>query len=86
MPTGSIIAATVCSPINEAKTPDVTEIPRQIRDVRVPVIRTSHQAIRLSNFCLTTATANIKEPIINSTESVIRLFATFVESIPNNKT
>ena len=30
MPTGSIIAATVCSPMIEASSPETTQIPKQI--------------------------------------------------------
>ena len=44
------------------------------------------QAMRVSSFCLTTATANISEPMMNSTESVIRLFATVVDSMPSSTT
>ena len=83
MPTGSIIAATVCAPMKDASRPDTTDIPKQIFVVRVPVRRTIAKAIRLSNCCFTTATASISEPMMNNTESVIRLFATRVESIPS---
>ena len=83
MPTGSIIAATVCSPMKEARIPETTEIPKQMLAVLVPVARTISQAMRLSSFCLTTATASIKEPMMKRTESVIRLRATSVDSIPS---
>ena len=86
IPTGSIIAATVCSPTNDARTPDTTDIPRQIRDVLVPVMRTMNQAMRLSSFWRTTATASINEPMINNTLSVIRLRATSVEPSPSRTT
>ena len=86
MPTGSIIAATVCSPMKEANSPDTTEIPKQTRVVLVPVRRTMSQAMRLSSRCRTTATASISDPIMNSTESFIRLFATSVDSRPISKT
>jgi len=46
----------------------------------VPVIRTIHQAMRLSSRCLTMATASISEPMMKRTESVIRLCATLVGS------
>ena len=44
------------------------------------------QATRLSSFCLTMATASISEPMMNSTESVIRLCATFVGLRPSSTT
>ena len=52
----------------------------------MPVIRTIAQAIRLSSLCLTIATASISEPMMNSTESVIRLCATLVGSTPSSTT
>ena len=52
----------------------------------VPVIRTIHQAMRRSSRCLTMATASISEPMMNSTESVIRLWATLVGSVRSSTT
>jgi hypothetical protein len=86
MPTGSIMAATVCSPMNEASTPQVSVMPKLMRTVLVPVTFTMAQAMRRSSFCFTTATASISAPMMNRTESVIRLLATSVDSMPSNTT
>ena len=86
IPTGSIMAATVCSPMNEASRPETIEIPKHTRVVFVPVMRTMSQAMRLSRRCRTTATASIREPMMNSTESFIRLLATSVDSRPMRRT
>jgi len=85
-PTGSIMAATVCSPMKEASMPQTKVMPKLIQNTLVPVTLTMASAIRLSSFCLTTATASMSEPMIKSTESVIRLFATVVESRPSRRT
>ena len=50
----------------------------------MPVILTIAQATRLSSFCLTMATASINEPMMKSTESVIRLCATLDGLIPSS--
>ncbi len=52
----------------------------------MPVMRTIKKAMRLSSFCLTTATAIISEPMMNRTESLIRLRATSVDSSPSSST
>ena len=78
--TGSIMAATVCSPMKEASTPEKTEIPNAILYVFDPVTRMMSRASRLSSFCLTRATASMSEPMMNRTESFISDLATREES------
>ncbi len=70
IPIGNIIAATVCSPINEARIAEIDKKPNAIPEVLFPVIFKIPNAIRESQPCLIITTANIREPIIKKTASM----------------
>ena len=75
IPIGNIIAATVCSPINEARIAEIDKKPNAIPEVLFPVIFKIPNAIRESQPCLIITTASIREPIIKKTASLINDFA-----------
>ena len=74
--TGSIIAATVCSPIKEERNAEIEIKPTTILHVLFPVILIIPSASRLSKPWLTIDTASINEPIIKNTASLINVDAT----------
>ena len=75
IPIGNIIAATVCSPINEDKTAEIDRNPKTILDVLFPVSFSIPKAILESQPCLIITTASIREPIIKNTASFINALA-----------
>ena len=83
IPIGSIIAATVCSPINEDKMADIARKPKTIFEVLLPVNFNIPRAILESHPCLIITTASINEPIIKNTASLIKALAMpSAESMP----
>ena len=72
---GSIIAATVCSPIKEDNIADIDKNPKAIFEVLLPVIFKIPNAILESHPCLMITTASMSEPIMKKTASLINDFA-----------
>ena len=83
MPIGNIIAATVCSPMNEDKIAEIDKNPKTMLDVLFPVTLNIPKAIRESHPCRMITTASIRDPMIKNTASFINAFAMpSAESIP----
>ena len=74
--TGSIIAATVCSPIKDDKRAEIVTNPNTIRQVLFPVMLITPSASRLSRPWYTIATASIRDPMIKNTASLMKDEAT----------
>ncbi len=72
IPMGSIIAATVCSPIKEDKIADIAVNPKTIFFVLFPVKVIIPKAICLSHPCLIIATESMRDPMMKKTASFIK--------------
>ncbi|MBA7485871.1 hypothetical protein ES707_21423 [subsurface metagenome] len=74
--TGRSMAATVCCPIKDVSSRDITKKPQKIITTRLPVIVRIPSVILESSPCLTIATASMRDPMMKKTASLIYDWAT----------